>query len=248
MSVYAIADLHLAFGVPEKSMEFFGPVWKEYTQRIESSWKDQIKADDLVLIAGDISWAKDIEDAAKDLEWIHSLPGTKVLLRGNHDYWWNSLSKVQKILPPSMHLIQNNVFNWGDLSIGGSRLWDTQEYSFGSYIHYIDNPRAKKMIEPEDPAEQEKIFERELQRLEISLSGLKKSARHKLAMTHYPPIGAELNASRAADILEKHGVDICVFGHLHNVKKDALPFGKRNGVNYILTAADYIDFKPVKIL
>ena len=98
-----------------------------------------------------------LEDAAIDLNWIHELPGTKVMIRGNHDYWWTSLSKVERILPPSIHLIQNNVFNWKGYSIGGTRLWDTNEFSFNNYIEFKENPRTRKLSEkatvPIDPSE-----------------------------------------------------------------------------------------------
>lgn len=248
MAVFAIADLHLAFGVENKSMEFFGPVWKNYTEKIETHWRSSINEKDLVLIAGDISWGMQLDEAKKDLEWIAALPGTKYLIRGNHDYWWTSLSKLQKILPPNIKLIQNNALTWENISIGGARLWDTPEYNFSQAIDYQENPRERKEKTAPSPDETEKIFARELLRLESSLSLLDKKAEKRIAMTHYPPIGMDLAPSRASKILEKYGVDICVFGHLHNVKKGALPFGVKEGVDYRLTSADYLDFKPLKIL
>lgn len=248
MSIYAIADLHLAFGIPDKTMEYFGGAWINYTQKIEEEWKKIITPDDLVLIAGDISWAKNLESAVIDLEWIDKLPGTKVLSRGNHDSWWSSLSQVKKILPKSMHLIQNDVFNWQGVSIGGCRLWDTDEYSYEKYIEYTDNPRVKALQEPEDPEEQEKIFIRELGRLEMSLSRLPKHAAVKIAMTHYPPVGPEMHPSKTSLLLEKHGINISIFGHLHNVKREMPMLGEARGIKYYLTAADYLEFKPLKIL
>lgn len=248
MSVFAIGDLHLAFSVPDKSMEFFGPLWANYTKRLEEAWKSAIGKDDLVLIPGDISWAKTLSEAEVDLAWIGALPGTKVLLKGNHDYWWSSLAQVAKILPPSMHLLQNNAFNWGDISVGGARLWDSDEYTYESWIEYIENPRAKKMQEQEGPEEREKIFLRELGRLEMSLKQLNSKAKRKMAMTHYPPIGPAGTSSRASRLLEKYGVEICVFGHLHSVRKSSPLMRELNGVRYFLTAADYLEFKPLKIL
>lgn len=248
MAVYALADLHLAFGVPNKSMEVFGPAWANYAGKIEEAWRSQIQDNDLVLVAGDISWGMSLEEAKKDLDWIAALPGTKFMIRGNHDYWWGSLAKLQTILPSNIKLIQNNVLNWNGLSIGGARLWDTPEYGFSEVIDYKENPKEKKDKTAPSPEETEKIFTRELLRLEASLSQLDKNASKRIAMTHYPPISKELQPSRASRILEKHGVDICVFGHLHNVKEGALPFGKSNGVDYKLTSADYLDFKPLKLL
>lgn len=244
MSIFAIADLHLAFGKPDKTMEEFG--WHRYTERIEESWRELIKPQDLVLIAGDISWSKAEADALKDLEWIDKLPGTKLILRGNHDYWWSSLSKVKKMLPPSLKAIQNDSFTWEGFSIGGTRLWDTDEYDYSGTIDFLDNPKIKKLETPENPDEQERIFLRELHRLELSLQTLKPHLR-KIAMTHYPPIGPDMLPSRASTLLEKYGVEICVFGHLHNVKKEIPLLGTVNGVRYTLTAADYINFVPIQI-
>lgn len=248
MAVYAIGDLHLAFGAPDKSMEVFGPAWDRYAEKMETHWNEMIKPDDLVLLPGDISWAMKPEQALIDLNWIDALPGTKVMIRGNHDYWWTSPSKLRAMLPPSIHMIQNDTFQWKDLSIGGARLWDTPEYSFGEYIVYKENPRSKEKPVADTAEEDAKIFSRELQRLEMSLKLFDKRARLKIAMTHYPPIGADLKPSQASKILQAHHTDICVFGHLHNVKPQALPFGKANGIDYALTSADYLDFRPLKLL
>lgn len=247
MSVFALADLHLALGLPEKQMDVFGEPWIGYTQKIENAWKKSIKRDDLVLLAGDISWGSSPEEAKIDLDWIDQLPGTKVLLKGNHDYWWSSLSKVQKILPPSLHLIQNNAFHWHDIAIGGTRLWDSKEYNFNPYIDYIPNPKAKLNPNPPTIEESERIFERELTRLEASLKCLKKDAKVKIALTHYPPISLPLAPSRTSAILDNYNIDYCIFGHLHNVKK-GVQFGKFHHVEYLLTAADYLNFEPLKIL
>lgn len=248
MPVWALADLHLSFGVPDKGMEVFGENWTNHSAQIRENWLRCIAPDDLVLLPGDISWAMHPEEAVADLEWIAKLPGTKVMIRGNHDYWWNSLSKVEKILPPSMHLIQNTAFRWGEVAVCGARLWDTPEFSFQPYIRYMDNPRAKALTEEDKPAEAEKIFLRELGRLEMSLKALPREAKIRIAMTHYPPIGANLQASRASALLEKYQVSACVFGHLHNVKEGALPFGTKDNVRYTLVACDYVNFTPVRIL
>jgi predicted phosphohydrolase len=179
------------------------------------------------------------------LQWIHELPGTKVMLKGNHDFWWGSLSKVVKVLPPSIHLVQNNAFHWKEATIGGSRLWDTPEYSFGQFVEYRENPRQKK--DPEARIQQdlsEQIFERELMRLEMSLSNLRPDAKFRIAMTHYPPIGADLKPSRASEILKRHRIQTCVFGHLHNIKPVSL-FGMGDGIRYELASADYLRFHPI---
>jgi uncharacterized protein len=243
VKVWAIADLHLALGVPEKTMEVFGEKWKDYSKKLEASWWNSIYPEDLVLIAGDISWAKKLQEAKIDLDWIDKLPGVKVLIKGNHDYWWSSLSKVQKILPESLHLIQNNAFNYQNVTIGGSRLWDSEEYNFDAYIEAeVSKERGESA-----KAESEKIFKRELERLEMSLQALQQDAALRIAMTHYPPISATLSPSKVSMLLEKYAVDICVFGHLHNVKTDQPLFGKKNGVSYYLTSSDFLNFQPLMI-
>jgi predicted phosphohydrolase len=251
MKIWTLSDLHLALSVPEKTMEDFGPAWHNYAERIAGNWKKLISPSDLVLIPGDICWAKHLEEAIIDLKWIDALPGTKLLLRGNHDYWWASSAKMAKVMPPSIHFIHNSVFLWNDAAIGGSRLWDTNEYSFERYIEFQENPRARVKTPDElahEKEEEEKIFARELERLKLSLSQIPKSSKIKIAMTHYPPIGADLAPSKASRILEEYQMQYCVFGHLHNVRKGSLPFGEARGVKYIFTSCDYLDFVPLKIL
>jgi len=246
MKIWALADLHLPFGDPGKSMEIFGPQWEGYTEKIKANWCALVGPDDLVLVAGDISWAMKPEQAIADLEWIDSLPGKKVMIRGNHDYWWGSAAKVRKILPESIEIVQNDVFNWNGVTIGGSRLWDTFEYNFNPYIHFRKNPKERKSPKP-NADEMERIFVRELERLKMSLKQLDPQADLRIAMTHYPPISADLKPSRASEILEEFGVQICVFGHLHNLKEEPELFGEVRGVRYICTSADYIHFIPVQI-
>ncbi len=228
MIIYAIADLHLSVGVPGKNMDIFGPQWTDYMGSIAKNWRAVVQPEDLVLLPGDISWAMKMEEAVKDFEWIDALPGTKVMIRGNHDYWWGSSSKVRAQLPPSLHIIQNDAFNYQGVSIAGTRFWDSPAFS----------------LQPVD----EKIYHRELKRLEMSLKKLDLSAKHRIAMTHYPPISADLQPSAASQLLEEYKVQFCLFGHLHNLKEGVQLFGVKNGISYILTAADYLNFKPKKIL
>lgn len=250
MSVFALSDPHLSFSVPGKSMEVFGPLWANYTEKMEAHWRDLVTDKDLVLIPGDISWATYLEDAIADLKWIDALPGTKVMIKGNHDFWWSSSSKMEKVMPPSIHFVYNNVFNWNDLSIGGTRLWDTPEYRFEEYVHFQQNAREVKKAPKDRTSELEtdrKIFDRELQRLRLSLGQLDPKARLKIAMTHYPPISADLKPSRASSILEEYGIDICAFGHLHSLRRDVRMFGEVRGIRYLLTSCDYLDFIPLKV-
>ena len=245
MRIWAIADLHLAVSVPAKDMAIFGPLWEGYMEKISAAWKELIKPEDLVLIPGDICWAMRLEEAKADLDWIDALPGTKVMIRGNHDYWWSSAKKMSQAFPPSIHFIHNTAFHWNDVAIGGTRLWDTPEYNFNEYVHFQENPRAQP---PEKEQNQsEGIFERELERLKMSLRQMNPKAKLKIVMTHYPPIAADLRPSRTAAILEEFGIQICVFGHLHNLKKEKPLFGEARGVRYHLTACDYLDFYPLDL-
>lgn len=250
MSVWALADFHLSFGMPNKSMEVFGSPWHDWTKKIKNSCEALIQKEDLLLIAGDISWANKLEEALPDLEWIAALPGTKLLLKGNHDYWWPSKAKLKTILPASIYFIHNDTFHWNDVSIGGARLWDTPEFNFNSLVEVKENPLAtKEMKSYEDLLkENAKIFERELQRLQMSLDQLSPKATHRIAMTHYPPIGLDLAPSTASKILDAYHIDCCVFGHLHNLNTKKNLFGKSNKTSYHLTSCDYLDFTPIKIL
>lgn len=250
MKIWALSDPHLAFGVPSKTMEAFGSAWKGYAEKIATNWNRFVSPHDLVLIPGDISWAMRLDEALVDLKWIDALPGEKILLKGNHDYWWSSASKLAQIMPPSIRFVQNNALIWNDVAIGGSRLWDTPEYSFGNCIVFQENPLAKKKSREDlakEKKEEEKVFARELERLKLSLGQLDPKAKLRIALTHYPPIGPDLKPSKTSEILEHFKIDICVFGHLHNVKPSSLPFGKVRGVKYIFASCDYIDFTPIQV-
>lgn len=247
-AIWTIADLHLSFGTPNKEMDVFGPAWVRHTERVAAAWNACVKPEDLVLIAGDISWAKVLRDAQVDLEWIHQLPGTKCLIRGNHDYWWSSLKAIKTILPPSLIVIQNNSFLWNGVAIGGSRMWDTPGLHFADDFFLPTDKKAPISLHPEPMDEEaEKVFARELLRLEMSLKTFDPSATFRIAMTHYPPLGADLKPTPTTALLEKYHVDLCLFGHLHSVVPGALPFGTVGGVRYLLTACDYLHCQPVKV-
>lgn len=250
MTVWAIADLHLSFSVPDKKMDIFGEKWVHHEEKIAKHWKEVVSDDDLVLIAGDISWAMRLEEAVIDLEWIDQLPGTKVILKGNHDYWWTSKKKMDQVMPKSIHAIQNNAFHWKGIAIAGTRLWDTIEYSFGSMIQNenVKKEKEEANLEERDLEEQEKIFKRELERLEISLKSINPETKTRIVMTHYPPISADLKPSRVSALLKKYQVSACVFGHVHDMKQNVPIFGEKEGIHYFFTCCDYLNFTPLKIL
>jgi predicted phosphohydrolase len=210
-------------------MSKFG--WNNHVEQVEKNWKALVHPEDLVLIPGDISWAKTEKEAKPDLEFIHSLPGTKLLLKGNHDYWWPSNQKLQALLPPSIHFICNTIFNFRNVTIGGTRFWDSPEYNLNYHTK----------IDP-------KLYEREVERLKTSLGNLNPSAAIRICMTHYPPIGMTMEDSEASRLLEMAHIDYCLFGHLHNMDPSIPLYGQKNGVTYLLTACDYLNFSPRLVL
>lgn len=216
----------------------------DYTRKIEHHWKEIVSQDDLVLIAGDISWAKTKEEVKTDLAFIDALPGQKIISKGNHDYWWPSDKQLKELLPKSIIALNKNATKIGPVSIGATRLYDAPGTTFSDHIAYQVNPR-ENLKEASREEDADKIYERELLRLELALSLMPEGAL-RIAMVHYPPLGADLKPSRASLILEKYRIDICVFGHLHNIKKGVSLFGSSlNGVAYHLTSSDYLDFKPL---
>jgi len=247
MKIWALSDLHLNLGTPDKEMAVFGPIWEHHMEKIEINWRRLVTPDDLVLIAGDLSWAMKLEQALADLEWVDRLPGTKLLLKGNHDYWWPSSRKLSHILPPSIHFIHRTVFNWNGVTIGGARLWEMEELSFDTYIEFRPNPK-EKVKDPQEmeriKARNQKIFQKEKDHLKESLKQLDPKASCRIAMTHYPPVEPTLKTSSISEIFEQFHVNISLFGHLHQVKKNKPLFGEKNHVRYLLTSSDYLQFTP----
>ncbi|MFZ4773300.1 MAG: metallophosphoesterase [Chlamydiia bacterium] len=242
MNIFAIADLHLALGVPQKRMGDKWEVWLNHEQKLYDNFHRLVNPDDIVLIAGDISWAMTLEEAKVDLEWLKELPGKKVLLKGNHDYWWPSDKKMRDLLDTSCTFIHKNALLLDDISIGGSRLWENNEIASESIINFVPGP---KPLMQELSEQDKKIFQTECERLENSLSLMPEGAL-RIAMTHYPPVDPMMNDSRFTEMFERHKIDHVVFGHIHNAKKMPL-YGQKNGVTYHLVAADYLDFCPKQI-
>lgn len=250
MKIFAISDPHLSFGTERKSMDVFGPEWSGHPGPMAEKWRQNVSGDDLVLLAGDISWAMRPDSVRPDLDFLASLPGRKVMIRGNHDYWWASRSKVRALLPEGMFIVQNDALLLDGIAVGGSRLWDDPEITLGSIaqrpaIGVGDVATAA----PRPSEENEKIFRRELNRLRLSLSALDGSADLKVAMVHYPPTSPDLEERRATSVIEEFGVDQCVFGHLHQLlpRSQNPLFGTRAATTYSLTSCDYLEFTPLLI-
>ena len=227
MKVFAIADLHLSFGT-DKPMDIFGAHWEGHPERIRQAWAGCVSDDDLVLIPGDISWALKIEDAREDFAFIDALPGKKVIIKGNHDYWWASLSKVRESVPPSVVPLQNSSAVFDGIGVAGSRLW-------------LDPDLKLESTTPEDV----KIWERELDRLALSLKTLPAGLKTRIVMTHFPPISLDGRPGRAVGLARDAGCDIWVFGHMHLGTLDYGGFNRTiDGIRFEFVSADYLDFRP----
>ena len=230
MSVFAIGDLHLP-GHDQKPMDVFGSHWDRHFKTISENWLQKIGEDDVVLIPGDISWAMQLPEAQDDLNAIGALPGTKLLLRGNHDYWWSSLSQLRAVLPEKMHVIQNDA-----MVIDGHVFCGTRGWTFPT---------------PQQPlgAQDEKIYQRELMRLRMSLDQAKKLEGDDLTvMLHFPPLFADGVSTAFTDILEEYAVSRVVYGHLHGAGIKIGFDGEREGIRYHLVSCDALGFDPALIV
>ncbi|AQT77581.1 metallophosphoesterase [Chlamydia gallinacea] len=247
MRIYGIADLHLAIGVPEKTMEVFGEPWIAYHEKIKNRWREVVSPQDIVLLPGDISWAMRLEQVKKDFAFIDSLPGTKYMIRGNHDYWSSaSAAKINQVLPSSLHyLSQGMCVIHPKLAVVGVRLWDSSSiYIAPQCFQDTGNPHYHEVGESD-----EKIFLREQGRLRRALDSVPKNIEQIIVMTHYPPISSDGSLGSLAHMLEADKrISHCIFGHMHKVRVPLEGFGYIRGIQYSLVAADYLDFVPQRIL
>jgi predicted phosphohydrolase len=232
MKIFAISDLHLSFS-SNKPMDVFGGNWENYLEKIEQDWNNKVTDDDIVLIAGDISWAMKLEEAQVDLNWIANLKGKKVLIRGNHDYWWKSISSIRNVLPEHMYILQNDSLLLNEVIFCGTRGWTVPE-------NYA--------LQQEDD---KKIYERELLRLELSLKTAKEKQTNNqpiIALIHYPPFNSKLEESEFTTLFETYGVSKVIYGHLHGKDAKTVLHYTKNNVEYYLTSCDQIDNKLVQIM
>jgi len=225
-------------------MDCFGEHWRDHHLRIAGEWRSRVRDDDLVLLPGDLSWATRPEGAAEDLAWLDDLPGRKVIVKGNHDYWMpSSLSKLRRMLPPSVHCIRN------DSLLIGSRLWSIPGLRFD--IAWRETEEEIEPGEASDPEQDAKILARELQRLELSAKHARKTranatVRSTVCLTHFPPVDFNGAKSEAADIIRDSGAEVCVFGHLHNLERGP-PGVEVDGVRYVCVSCDYTRFGLVDL-
>jgi hypothetical protein len=227
VKIFAISDLHLSFHA-DKPMDIFGSHWEAHPDRLKKAWCESITKSDIVLIPGDISWAMKLQDAVTDFEFIDSLPGTKVIIKGNHDYWWSSLNKVKQILPTSIIPLQNTAVRFGNIGIAGSRLW-------------IDPDLRLEAATEED----RKIYQRELGRFSLSLKALPDDTQPRIIMTHFPPISLEGRPGRAVQVAAGFRCSIWIFGHMHLGTVDYHGFDRTIGTSrFEFVSADFLNFRP----
>lgn len=230
MKVYAISDLHLCIS-GAKPMDIFGEKWENYLDKIKTDWQAKVSDDDVVLIAGDISWAMTEEEATKDLEFFNGLKGKKIIIRGNHDYWWTGISKVRKILPENVYAIQNDAIKIGEYIFCGSRGWTVPETE-----HLTEHDK--------------KIYERELIRMDMALASAKvlQTNNEKIVvLIHFPPFNSKRQKNDFVTMFEKYGVDSVIYGHLHGKHSRNYTKEKTNGITYYLTACDQVENQLVEI-
>lgn len=228
MALWAISDFHLSFGVKDKPMNIFGENWNGYEEKIRSNWIEKIKPDDTVLMAGDFSWGMYLDETVEDFKFLEELPGRKIMIKGNHDYWWETLNKLNSFKKKhdfnSIEFLHNNFINYNNIAICGTRGW---EFGAGDVTGDLDK----------------RVYEREKERLIRSLTSAKNAGYNEIiAMLHY---NVGIN-QEYIEILKKFDVKTCVFGHLH-AKADCLDF-IRDGIHFICTSCDLINFDAVKIL
>jgi predicted phosphohydrolase len=255
MKIFAIGDLHLSSS-GEKPMDIFGPQWRNHGDKIAGNWKGSVGASDFVLVPGDLSWAMRIEEAKADIAWLDALPGSKILIKGNHDYWWPSIGRLRALLKgSSITVLQYDSVRFGPVVVGGVRLWDIPGVDIPGSTMLEKKPAAgKKEIyachDSEETVHDEKIFLRELGRLRLSLESMDEDPAVRLVMTHFPPTNEHGLDTPVTKILEHYRIDLCVFGHLHDLK---VPRGKtidfvKNGIRYILVSCDAVGFSPYQLL
>jgi len=228
MALYAIGDLHLSLG-GEKPMHVFGEQWRDHDQKLKEGFA-RVGPEDVTVLCGDLSWGMSLQEAEEDFRFIHGLPGKKIILKGNHDYWWSTANKAYSFFREkgfdSLQILHNNSYVYGDYALCGTRGWFYEEETGGEH--------------------DEKIMRREILRLEASLKSA--GEREKLVFLHYPPIYQKYRCEEILELLERYGVSLCCYGHIHGKGCHAAFNGWVGRTKYQLLSADAVDFTPVKLL
>ena len=221
--IYGIGDLHFDHS-KQKPMDIFGENWIGHEENIIENWEAKVKEDDLVLIPGDISWALKLDQAYLDLKRIDDLPGKKIFIKGNHDYWWQSLKKIKNLNLSSLYFLQNTAYNLEEVGIGGTRGWISSD---------------SEAFNEKD----EKIFKRELLRLRNSLSQISKDAKYRIAMIHYPPFNMKMETNEFVEVMKEFNIDLCIYAHLHAEGHKFIREGKIDGIDFYCLSSDYLEFE-----
>lgn len=227
MSLYVIGDLHLSLGT-NKSMDVFDG-WENYTDRIRDNWNNTVCNDDVVVVAGDSSWAMNLDESYKDFEFLNNLAGKKIVLKGNHDYWFTTVTKMEKFFKENnfntLNILHNNAYQYDEWCICGTRGW---------------------ISENGEPSDQ-KILAREAGRLEASLQDGVKMGLEPIVFLHYPPIYIHDENLSILEVLHRYNVKRCYYGHIHGDARKYAFSGVRDGIEYKLISSDHIDFTPVLV-
>ena len=228
MALYTIGDLHLALSL-DKPMDVFGETWRDHPEKIKQGFS-ALGEDDTCVLCGDLSWGMSLEEAKEDFRFIHELPGKKILLKGNHDYWWSTASKARAFFQENgfdtLDILHNNCFFYGDYALCGTRGWFYEE---------------EKGI-----AHDQKIMRREVMRLEASLKAA--GEKEKLVFLHYPPIYQHYTCGAILELFEQYRVRLCCYGHIHGKGCLSAFNGWRGCTEFRLVSADHVDFTPIKLL
>ncbi len=245
MALYALGDMHLAFQT-DKSMDQFGRVWKKHEEKIQKNCRKMIGEEDTFVITGDHSWGRKLADAEEDLAFISALPGTKILLRGNHDMFWDAkkTAALNKQFEPELHFLQNNFYTYKDYALVG-----TKGYTFEGPF-WVDRYGNIVRWDEEEAEHAEKLVGREAERLEVSFQAAITAGYKKFIMfLHYPPTNILQTESIFTKMAEKYGVEHVVYSHCHGESRfgDSIR-GNYRGIQYHLVSGDYLNFKPEKIL
>lgn len=227
MKIYAISDLHLSSNC-DKPMDIFGKGWDNYIENIKNDWEQKVLDDDLVILAGDFSWAMQTDDAMADFDVLKNLKGRKVLVRGNHDYWWKSIGKLRESVPEGFFLLQNDSVRFDDVIICGTRGWT---------------------IAADNSEEDNKILLREIERMKLALASAQKkrtNGENLIVATHFPPFNPQRQNGVLTELFEQNNVNAVVYGHLHGKDNAQKPF-VRNNITYYLTSCDTLKQKLVRI-
>ena len=231
MKIFSISDLHLSIN-SNKPMDIFGPVWEGSFEKIKEDWNKKVEKDDIVLLCGDLSWAMKLEDAVEDINELEKLAGKKILLKGNHDYWWQGITALRSVLPKDFYAIQNDALKIENFVFCGTRGWIIPEGKF-------------------DTEENQKIFNREVERLKLSLESMKRIRQENdivICLMHYPPFLQNEQNTKLTNLLEEYKVNFVVFGHIHKNLSGYKFKTTKNGITYFLSSCDLLDNKLIEIV